>query len=163
MLALLLAGCAGSNGSYPSLAKRPIETARGGAAAAPAAPAPAQDPALARNIEGLVERARSGAAAFDSRLPSAQEQVRIAAGAAVSSEAWVDAQQAISALDAERYDSVFALASLDTLYVERSSKVAAGEEQGGTEAIDAARAGVLAIVDRQNDVLDGMKGALATP
>lgn len=163
MLALLLAGCAGGEGSYPSLAKRPIESARDGAAAAPVDPVVPEDPALAREIGGWLDKARAGAAAFDSHVAAAQALASAAAGAGISSEAWVDAQQAISALDGQRYDSVYALASLDTLYVERSNAVARGEARGGVDAIDAARGTALAIVDRQNDLLDEMKGRLAEP
>lgn len=163
MLALFLAGCASGNGSYPSLAKRPIETARSGTAVAPVTPVIPEDPALTREIGGLLEKARAGAAAFDARVASAQERVRAAAGSAISSEAWVDAQQAISLLESDRYDSVYALASLDTLYAKRSNAIAAGEAQDGADAIDAARSDVLAIIDRQNDLLDEMKGRLAAP
>jgi hypothetical protein len=163
MLALFLAGCASGNGNYPSLAKRPIETVRSGAVAVPVAPVVAEDPALAREISGLLDKARAGAAAFDAHVVSAQARVRAAAGSRISSEAWVDAQQAISLLESDRYDSIFALASLDTLYMKRSNAIASGEAQGGAEAIDAARSDVLAIVDRQNDLLDEMKGRLATP
>jgi hypothetical protein len=92
-----------------------------------------------------------------------QERVSAAAGSAVSSEAWVAAQLAISNLESQRYDSVFALASLDTLYVSRLDAIAAGEVRGSAELIDRARSDALAIVDRQNDVLDGLRNRLATP
>lgn len=163
MLALFLAGCASGNGSYPSLAKRPIESAHSGATAVPAPLAVAEDSALAREIGGLLDKARAGAAAFDAHVVDAQARVRAAAGSGISSEAWVNAQQAISSLESDRYDSVYALASLDVLHVKRSNAIAAGEAQGGADAIDAARRDVLAIVDRQNDLLDEMKGQLAEP
>lgn len=164
MLALFLAGCAGGgNGSYPSLAKRPIESIGSGPATVPVAPVIAEDPALAREINGLLEKARAGAGAFDANLGVARSRVEAAASSAVSSEAWVTAQLAISTLESDRYDSVSALASLDTLYVNRRNSIAGGDAQGGVEAIDQARADVLAIVDRQNDILDGLKGQLRTP
>lgn len=163
MLALLLAGCASSNGSYPSLAKRPMESARSGVAPTADAPPVAEDAALTREIGALLDKARAGAAAFDAHVAVAQQRVSAAAGSGISSEAWVDAQQAISSLESDRYDSIYALASLDTLYVERSNAIAAGKAQGGSDAIDAARRDVLAIVDRQNDLLDEMKGRLAAP
>lgn len=164
MLALFLAGCAGGgNGDYPSLAKRPIESRGAVAAPPPVVEAVADDPAVVREVDGLMQRARAGAAAFDSAVGGTQERVSAAAGSAVSSEAWVAAQLAISNLESQRYDSVFALASLDTLYVSRLNAIAAGEVRGSAELIDGARSDALAIVDRQNDVLDGLRDRLATP
>ena len=164
MLALFLAGCAGGgNGDYPSLAKRPIESGGGVAANPPRVEAVADDPAVVKEVEGLVQRARAGAVAFDATVGGTQERVNAATGSAVSSESWVAAQLAISNLESRRYDSVFALASLDTLYVRRLNAIAEGEAQGSAELIDRARADALAIVDRQNDVLDGLRDRLANP
>lgn len=163
MLALFLAGCAGGNGDYPSLAKRPIESGGTVAAKAPTVEAVAEDPAVVKEVEGLVQRARAGAAAFDATVGGTQERVNVATGSAVSSERWVAAQLAISNLESQRYDSVFALASLDTLYVTRLNAVAGGEARGSAEVIDRARSDALAIVDRQNDVLDGLRDRLVTP
>jgi hypothetical protein len=164
MLALFLAGCAGGgNGDYPSLAKRPIESRGGVAANPPVVEAVADDPAVVKEVDGLMQRARAGAAAFDAAVGGTQERVSAAAGSVVSSEAWVAAQLAISNLESQRYDSVFALASLDTLYVSRLNAIAGGEAQGSAEVIDRARSDALAIVDRQNDVLDGLRDRLANP
>ncbi|HKR17586.1 hypothetical protein [Rhizorhapis sp.] len=163
MLALFLAGCAGgASGDYPSLARRPIES-QGSEIASPTPTEVQEDPVLAKQVEGLVEKARAGAAAFDAGLPKARQQVDAAAGSAVSSEAWVTAELAISTLESNRYDSVFALASLDTLYVSRMNAIAAGEAKTGGDVVDRARADVVAIVDRQNDTLDALRNRLATP
>jgi hypothetical protein len=89
--------------------------------------------------------------------------VSAAKGASVSSDAWVAAQVAISALESARNDSVSALASLDTLYVTRTNAVADGKAAGGLEDIDAARAAALALVDQQNDRIDAMKARLPQP
>jgi hypothetical protein len=161
-LALLLSGCAGGQASYPSLARRPIESAP---VAQPAPPMPvvAPDPALDAQVAKLSAQAQSGQSAFDARYAVADKLARAASGAAVSSEAWVAAQQAISALESARNESVSALASLDTLYVERNNLIADGKVQGGAEAVDAARAAALAMVDSQNDRIDGLKGRLAQP
>jgi hypothetical protein len=69
----------------------------------------------------------------------------------------------ISALESARNDSVSALASLDTLYVQRSNAIADGKAPGGLEDIDAARSAALALVDQQNDRIDAMKGRLPQP
>lgn len=161
-IALLLTGCASAPTSYPSLARRPIETAPM-AEVAPPLPVAATDTALEREIAALKAQADKGASAFDSAYAAADRLVRAGAAAAVSSDAWVAAQQAISNAESARNDSVSALASLDTLYVERMNAVADGKAQGGTEAIDAVRAAVLASVDSQNDRVDGLKGRLKQP
>lgn len=161
-LALFLSGCASAPQTYPSLAKRPIESAPVADVAPPPAPVPA-DAALSAEIARYVEQADKGAAAFDAAHAKADRAVRAAAGAAVSSDAWVAAQVAISALEAARNDSVSALASLDTLYVQRSNAVADGKAGGGLEDIDAARAAALSLVDQQNDRIDAMKARLPQP
>lgn len=161
-IALFLTGCAGTLTGYPSLAKRSIENAPMGEAAAVPAPVEA-DPALQAQVDRLSAQAQGGSAAFDKAWPAADHAARAASGAAISSEAWVVAQQAISSLESARNDSVSALASLDVLYVERSNAIADGKAHGGTEQIDAARASVLATVDSQNDRIDALKGQLATP
>jgi hypothetical protein len=160
--ALFLSGCAGAPQSYPSLAKRPIESAPVAEAAPPAAPA-AADPALRQEIDRNVAQADKGAAAFDAAYAKADKAVAAARGSAVSSDTWVAAQVAISALEAARNDSVSALASLDTLYVTRSNSVADGKAAGGLAEIDAARTAALALVDQQNDRIDAMKARLPQP
>jgi hypothetical protein len=161
-IALFLSGCAGTLSGYPSLAKRSIENAPIGEAAA--APAPVEaDPALQAEVDKLAAQAQAGSAAFDRAWPAADRATRAAAGAAISSEAWVAAQQSVSALESARNDSVSALASLDVLYVERNNAVAEGKARGGTEQIDAARTVALATVDSQNDRIDALKGRLPTP
>ena len=161
-IALFLSGCAGTLTGYPSLAKRAVENAPVGEAPAPPAPI-AADPALLAQVDRLAAQAQAGSAAFDKAWPGADRATRAASGAAVSSESWVTAQLAISALEAARNDSVSALASLDTLYVERSNALAEDQAKGGVEQIDAARKVALAIVDAQNDRIDAVKGRLAQP
>lgn len=163
-LALFLSGCANTLQGYPSLAKRPMESAPAGNPTVSQGPVPAAaDPALREQIDKLAAQAQMGGSAFDSAYPAADRAARAASGAAPSSEAWVAAQSAISALETARNDSVSALASLDTLYIERSNAVADGKAIGGTEAIDAARATALAIVDSQNDRIDALKTRLVQP
>ncbi len=161
-IALFLSGCAETQQGYPSLAKRAIESAPMAEVAPPSVPATA-DPALKAQIDKLSAQAQAGSAAFDKAYVTADKAVTAARGAPVSSDGWVAAQVTISALESARNDSVSALASLDTLYVQRTNAVAEGKERGGIEEIDAARAAALAIVDSQNDRLDTLKGRLAQP
>ncbi|MBK5264763.1 MAG: hypothetical protein JJE34_05950 [Alphaproteobacteria bacterium] len=165
MLALFLAGCASNgSGSYPSLAKRPVESSNGAAVSAPVSQPGPVDTALEREVNGLMDKARAGAAAFDAHVHDAEQRVAAAKESAISSEAWVTAQVAISNLDSERYDSVFALASLDTLYVNRLKAVTANDARSsGVDMIDRARGDALVIIDRQNDILDALKNRLRTP
>jgi hypothetical protein len=97
-LALFLSGCAGAPQSYPSLAKRPIENAPIAEIAPPPAPA-AADPALQSEIARYAAQADKGATAFNAAYAKAEKAVAAARNAGVSSEAWVDAQVAISALE----------------------------------------------------------------
>lgn len=161
-LALFLSGCAGAPQSYPSLAKRPIESAPMATVAPPSAPVGA-DAALSAEIARHVGQADKGAAAFDAAYARADNLVGAASGASVSSDAWVAAQVAISALESARNDSVSALASLDTLYVQRSNAIADGSAGGGLADVDAARSAALSLVDQQNDRIDAMKGRLRQP
>lgn len=160
---LLMSGCAGAPQGYPSLARRPIEDAPVAKPAIAPAPAEMADPALAADIARLAAQADAGRAAFDRAYPIADKATRAAIGSAVSSDAWVAAQSAISSLEAARNDSVSALASLDVLYIERNNAIADGKARGGAEAIEAARATTLATVDSQNDRVDALKGRLAQP
>ncbi|WP_336959382.1 hypothetical protein [Sphingobium aquiterrae] len=166
-LALLLGGCAVGSADgvagYPSLARRPIERQEAVAEASAPAPVATADDALATQLKTFSAQAHAGATAFDRSYGDADRLARKAAGADVSSEAWVAAQVALSDLESARNDSVSALASLDTLYVERANAIADGKAPGGLEAIDLARADALSIVDAQNDRLDAMKAVLRQP
>lgn len=161
-IALILSGCAGAHESYPSLAKRPVESAPMAEATAAPLPVPADDK-LKAQISQLTSQAQSGSANFDKAYASADRAVNGAGRASVSSDAWVAAQVAISAAESARNDSVSALASLDTLFIERSNAVADGSEKGGVADIDAARASVLSMVDSQNDRIDALKNRLPQP
>lgn len=161
-IALFLSGCAGAPQSYPSLAKRAVESAPVAEVAPPPAPAPA-DASLTTQIARYTAQADKGAATFETAYAKADRAVTAARSAGVSSDAWVAAQVSISTLEAARNDSVSALASLDTLYVQTSNAVADGKAKGGIAEVDAARAAALAQVDRQNDRIDALKSRLPQP
>lgn len=155
---------------YPSLTRRPVESRDRDAeitakrvARQEAAQSAGEDPALAAEVTALGQKAMAASSAFDTRLDSSQRVVAAGRGAAIGSEAWVVAQQAISELDSERYESVAALASLDTLYVERSNAPDPGRAIADSATVDRERQRVLAMVDRQNDRLDALKADLARP
>jgi hypothetical protein len=145
--------------AWPSLAKRPIEDQRDGdlpqTESAPPAPL---DPALSPDAARLVAQGQQGVVAFDKVVSAAQSAVSRAGSASVSSESWVQAQAQISALDSVRYDSVAALAGLDTLYV---STMGAGTPVG--TALIRERDMLATAVDRQNDALDRLRQSLRQP
>jgi len=172
LMAFLLSACAGGAGQdgrgYPSLARRPVESQGAGeseeAAAIGAVVAPpAEDPALRERLAALSREADQGREKFDRLYGEVAGSIRVSASAPVASEQWVVAQQALGRLEQARYDSVYALASLDTLYVERMREVAEGKAAGGVEEVGAARDRVLAEVDSQNDRVDRLRAALKQP
>jgi hypothetical protein len=171
--ALFLMGCVGiaaDSQTFPSLARRPVETrdfdAEQRVADQKAVEQEAQaaaDPALQGRIAKLDAEAISGASAFDAAYPTAGQEVAAAVNVSVSDDAYSVAQRAISRLEASRNQTVTALASLDSLYAERLAAIADGKAAGGAESIDAARSHALALVDNQNDRLDALKGRLPPP
>lgn len=152
--------------AYPSLAKRPAESSD--RLAEPTAPAQteapaATDAALIQTVASLGAQADKADAAFQTELAKSRPAVSAARGTEPMSEAWVVAQMSISATDSARYESVAALAGLDTLHVERQDSTDSARIAADMAAINPARARVLAIVDEQNDALDALRASLKTP
>jgi len=165
-LALFALGSVEANAAtraYPSLAKRPVETRDGNVPTPAPVPSAPADAALGREVETLGAQATAADAAFKAQLGKARDTIATASGAEPTSEAWVAAQMSISNTDATRYDSVAALASLDTLYVARQDNPDVGRVAADIATIDPVRTRVLAIVDTQNDSLDSLRTSLKTP
>ncbi|MGP1352454.1 MAG: hypothetical protein ACTS1Z_03960 [Parasphingopyxis sp.] len=116
---LLLIACAGPEGEPPSLATRPIEGILDEPTRAIAPVPSATDATLAAEIERLVSQARAGDSDFDAAYPSARQAVDMAAGRPAESEAWIEAQLAVSALDSARAETTIALSALDTILAEQ--------------------------------------------
>lgn len=149
--------------SFPSLSKRPAESRdRSVPAPQPVQPA-AADPALTSEVAKLGQQAASGNAAFQQQIGPGRSTAAAASGSAPSSEPWVKAQIAISALDSARYDSVAAMAGLDTLYINRQDSSDGARVTADLAAINPVRTRVLALVDAQNDALDGLRKSLKQP
>ena len=151
---------------YPSLLKRPAEVRDGKVpelvVQAPLPPLPA-DADLTLQVARLSSLVTAGDRAFQQQVPSGRSAVTKAQSAAPSSEAWVNAQVAISSLDSARYESVAAMAGLDTLYVERQDNVDAARVNADLALIDPVRVQAMAMVDAQNDALDALRMALSQP
>jgi hypothetical protein len=166
MLALLLSpallsACAPS-GSFPSLAPRAAELAgpdRGAEGQATAEPAPpAADPALIARLDQLVAAAREGQQAFEPALAAAERA--IARAGAPRSESWIEAQLALSRLEAARTPTVTAQADLDALVRERND---GGSPPGEADAaaIAAAAEQIRSLVAAQNEQLARLSGLLS--
>ncbi len=113
---LFLAGCSTPQGDFPSLAKRPFESQNiAPEAQLPVVQAAALPPAIAAKVNALMGRHAKAQAAFSAALPAMRALAKGAAGSAVGSEAWVNAEQQLSRLDKSRSDSLALQGELDQL------------------------------------------------
>ena len=153
---LLLGACASKPGEYPSLARRPIERVSGTLAPPPPPPAlAAVDPAVARQLDSLLDRVRAADAKFHSREARVRQVVGAANGAAKASEAWSLAMIALADLDAARSEAMVALADIDAIYA--ASRI---EGEPASEA-KAARDAGSALVAAQDKVIAELQAQLA--
>ncbi|MBS0474798.1 MAG: hypothetical protein JSR28_06575 [Proteobacteria bacterium] len=153
---LLLAACAKDHGTYPSLARRPVERINGVAPVVTPSPTPAPvaSPELVGNLDRLVSQARAADAKFRAETPRTRTLIAAASGAAVASESWSVATVALASLESQRSQAMIALADLDGLYA------AEGVKMGDTSAIAAARDQVIGLVRDEDAVLNELKGGL---
>jgi hypothetical protein len=154
-----LAACAPS-GSYPSLAPRPGEI--GAVAQAPAPPAhvaATNDSELAARLAELVAEGQRGQAAFEAALGDAG--ARIARAGPAGSDSWVEAQEALSQVEAARAPTASALSELDALARAKMTD-GASSSPADLAAIASATETVRAIADRQDVEIDRLSGSLAT-
>ena len=132
---LALAGCNERSG-YPSLAQRPIERPAAAPAAAAAAPVTA-DTARDTLATKLAEQAVQGDAAFTTAAGGACRTIAAGVHASAGSEAWVSAQQALSALDAARGPVRAAAAEIDKLLIDSSGADGGAADTDRLAAADA--------------------------
>lgn len=152
---LLTAACAAGPGDGPSLLPRAAEKQSFDEPAAPPAPVATPDASLDRKIADLIaERSRASAefAAADKRVAA---QLAAGAKAAPGSDAWLDAQTALGALDAERATIQSVLTDLEQLAIER-----AGAGQPPYPALEAARVDTDAEADRVSAIVATRKAQL---
>lgn len=123
LLMMPLAGCTGPSGSFPPLDLRPVETAK----PVEAAPKPVTfvltEAALATfetRITAAETAAKSSDTAFNKALPAIRRTVTAGQGAAMGSDAWLEAQQALSRLEQSRAGAEAARADLDIVLRELS-------------------------------------------
>ena len=150
-LLAMLAGCANSAGSYPSLEMRPGERVSGTfEPPAPEAPPPPPAVASADLVARLAElRAEASAAHGDflEAAPGARRLASAAAGSAIGSDSWASAQVALADLDSARSRAAVPLGTLDILYVDASIANEARSE------IDSVRSAVIAMLEEEDAVL----------
>ena len=151
-----LAGCVAEDG-FPSLALRPAELNR--SIEAPDRPRTEipSDPALRARIAALVAQARGGDRDFAAALGAAEAAV--ARAGAAGSESWVEAQLAVSRLEATRTATSRALAELDQLALARAEAATNSEDFA---AIETALADVEAVAAAQQQRWDRLRGRLAS-
>lgn len=148
LLAILLAGCV-SQGPFPSLAPRPAEREDWTEEPVRTAPAVADDPALRTRIAALLEEARAGRRDFDADFGAAE---RAAARAGPEgSDSWIEAQQAVSRIEAAMARSGEALAALHQLRLESEARPASAADRA---ALDAAITEAEAIAAGERERID---------
>jgi hypothetical protein len=151
----LLAACESAPGDAPSLLPRPAESQSFDEPAPVPTPSATPDAALELKIAALIDQRSKAVAEFaaaDRRIANI-----LAAGgrAAPGSDAWLDAQTAIGALDAGRADVLAVQTELEQLAIAR-----AAEGQPPYPALERAMAGTQTELNRIDKVLAERKAAL---
>lgn len=112
-LLTLASGCT-ATGDYPSLAKRPFETATQIPAAPPPVAATPSDPAILARVSVELQKARASVPAFEEQLSKSRAQVL--GGAVQGSESWITSQVAASRLEPLLAPAANAAASIGDEY-----------------------------------------------
>lgn len=149
---VLLAACAGPTGEYPSLAIRDGERVSGEMAAGPAEPyiPPAPPPATVEEATSLAAEARALHAQFLSDMPGVRNRVANARGSSVGSEAWSDAQVALTILESHYGRMTVMLADIEALYVATST------EGQAIAPLEAERDAVADMVTQEEATIEGL-------
>lgn len=118
LLATGLAGCTDTGGKYPSLLPRDIEKQ---SLAEPERPVPvaAPDPALDKQIADLMAVIDKASKEFTATAQGAEARIAVARGLPQGSDGWLDAQAALSDVDAALGPVASTLADLDQLAAQR--------------------------------------------
>lgn len=152
-LALLLSGCATTDGAFPSLAKRPFEQ-NNGAQQTPATTAPLTNmlpTSLQNQAAGYVNRTQKAHSAFEASLNAARAAAKAATGAASGSERWVNAHVMVSRADSARADAVAALSDMDALIMQQRG---AGADAGLIALLSEQQARIADIVSVETAEID---------
>ncbi|UYY58948.1 hypothetical protein [Sphingomonas sp. S2-65] len=120
LLAIGLSACADPTGPYPSLLPRAVEK-QNLAEPERRAPVAVADPALDARIATISASLDDAEKRFASAARDAEAKVAVARGLAAGSERWLDAQVALSTLDALRAPVTTLQTDLETLVIERGA------------------------------------------
>lgn len=112
-------------------------------------------PALRAAIDKQIEAAEAGDKEFAARRATAEEAVAKAAGKGQGSEEWVQAQEAVTALESARGAVRDAAGAIDALRDDPANATS-----GNREAIDAAAKRVGAIVDSEAGAVQALAAKL---
>ena len=151
---LVLGSACAPDASFPSLEPRPGERLSNDEPVRQTVPVP-PDPALSAQAAELVAAARRGQAEFEAAL--AEARAKVARAGAAGSDSWIEAQQAISRLEAARASTSRALADLDKLSIERANRPTnSAEFQDLLRAVELAQSLALA----QHAEIDRLRASL---
>ncbi|MBB5709127.1 hypothetical protein [Sphingomonas xinjiangensis] len=121
ILAIGLSGCAKNADDFPSLLPRAVE---GQSLAEPERPVEIAiaDSSLDKKIVAITNSLNDVERRFTAAARDAEAKVAVARGVPIGSERWLDAQVALSALDAVRAPVATARADLEQLIIERGAE-----------------------------------------
>ncbi|WP_447724262.1 hypothetical protein [Sphingomonas koreensis] len=151
----MLAACTTTEGGYPSLLPRPIES-RDDAEPVRPDPVAVPDSALDARIAQKREAASAAAKRFQAAAITAESRVAVARGVPIGQEAWVAAQTALADLDAIRGETVQLVTDLEE---EASARALAGTPAYPT--LNAAIEEIARLALVQADRSKALEGALA--
>lgn len=157
LLATGLAGCTDTRGKYPSLLPRNVEKQSMAEPERPVAVA-TPDAALDKQIADTMAEIDKDSAAFTAAAQSAEARIAVARGLPQGSDGWLDAQAALSDVEAAQAPLGSTVADLERLAIDRGT---AG--QPPYPALDAAIAKARDIADAQAARHAALEAALSTP
>ncbi len=161
--ALGLMGCAGSDTVFPSLAPRAVEAeVPDPDAPRPAVPLGEPDAALVHQLHGITNTVRAGDLEFNRLRAETETAIERARTSEVGGEAWLSAQQLLTALEAARSATQRAQADLDALATERTqadSPTYAADQAAIAEAVRT----VASTADTQETAFARLSGMLPQP
>ena len=157
LLATGLAGCTETGHHYPSLLPRDTESQ---SLAEPERPAPVATPdaALDARIAALVAELDKAGKDFTAVAQDGEARIAVARGLPEGSDGWLDAQAALTEVDAARAPAASTLAELEQMTIDRG---AAG--QPPYPALDAAIARASALAEAQSARNATLAAALTAP
>ena len=153
-LMFALAGCAQAQVDAPSLLPRAIET-RDSAEPEAAPFVTVADPAFDAEVAARSSAFDAAAAAFAKAVASAEPRVRRGARAAPASDAWLDAQAALTEVGGARATTDAALADLEALAIQRAEA-----NKPPQPALDTKVAAANAEVAREGEIVDRLTGTI---